>query len=203
MCRQDLRLSQSLWSQTTSVSLSKQGCPSVQWKPVSCSGAGEAHEEKLDVFITAPLTLKGRHRLFDWSCRDQLPEHCSCFLFHWRCFVDCWDLEKERIPGSSSWLSYIILSFFPCMTHPCCDAQPTQTGLGFVFCSWIHPVNVNMENKYISIQYFEDQLSILSPLKEGCFCTYQCKMKIKRVIVGMQFKSYSFSTPHLFIVNEN
>lgn len=205
MCRQDLGVSQNLplWSQTISVSLSKQGFPSLQWKTASHLNPLEAHEEKLDVFLNGYLSLTERYRLLRLmlpSFRGQLSEWCSCFSLSMKTF--CWTAvtlrmrEFQDLPVDSLltlWDKFTLCthsSFHPRLTRVeilfWCFPQ-----MGFIL-SLNHSVNINMDN--ISQCYFNTSvtiLSILSPLKEGYFHIYQCKMQLKIVIIRMQIKRYS------------
>lgn len=136
------------------------------------------------------------------SCRDQLSERCSCFSLslrkQWNTSFSIgllWPWGENfnvfQLSPSSVSLSLIHMQV-PAQDSPMLwySTNPNRFGFCFASYSWIHPVNVNMENKYIPmlLQYFEDQLVVLAPLKEGCFYTYQCKMQIKPVIIRMQFK---------------
>lgn len=165
-------------------------------------------------FLNGSLSLKGRHHLFDRCSHPVAINSLSsvpAFLFHWRCSAGLlwpWGQNFNVFQLSPSYISLSLIHIqVPTQDSPMLwySTNPNRFGFCFAFYSWIHPVNVNMENKYIPmlLQYFEDQLAILSPLKEGCFYTYQCKMQIKTVIIRMQFKGYGFSTVHLFILNEN
>lgn len=163
MCRQDPGLSQSLclWSQTISVSLSKQECPSLQWKPVSCSDPVEAHGGKLDVFLNGSLSLKGRHHLFGWCPHPgeiSSLKGVPAFLFHGRCSAGLLWAWGENFNVFHLSLPYISVFFIhiqvPTQDSPLLwySTNPNRFGFCFVFCFWIQPVTVNMENKYISIQ---------------------------------------------------